>query len=1156
MKIFQIMSLFLIQFLFLLSGYCVESNRIISTEMKITKRRVLLIAIIVFNSVFSSAQNSDITIDREKFDICPFGDLRYWSDETGVLGKSLEQNGLFEVPNTAENEWNVGVWWKEARNINRIEMTYADKVPESLINGTKVQYWFRFWPDHPLWGGYPSEDRMDGPWQGEWLTADTEYSIEGNKVIYTFTPLSEKENRLAGNLKEQVTYRRAIKIRLLYNEKPSEIQSLKVFTPTNSKKLSVRIELGCDKPLNKKVTGKLEIFNGEIEGISGWKWNRKDKKTSTESWAFQLNEQSKGIIADFVVAEPAIGGSNDRTIVSVRSSEGNFSFLTDDLKDGPIYIPAYSAFITLASDKESFSEFNIIEGKTIREKIVTEPEQTYDRARREIPPLSVMECGKKQVIYLPLAADASWQKFGFEWGGNFFMDKNRTKAKGRELERCNWQGNELHWYIGTGEEPVYLRNDTVSHTSFLNNYLPVTETTWNQEGVLYREEAFATLLEGSLSPYDKDRSEQTPAILMIKLDVSNPTDEEREADIWLKSTPLNKMLLKDSFIMDEIDNESYIRASIKLPEEDSLSIKIAHDAVHIPIVIAANQSKSVYFSIPFPGDLKNDSKEKILALNYDREKQRVISYWRDIVDECTAFNVPERKFNELARSIITHIRMSVNKDPKSGLYMVPAASFNYTVFANEAAYQTVFLDKLGDHKTAAGYLETFLQLQGRSPMPGTFTGDQSGVLNGAKVDDEYDYSHPVYNLHHGTMLWALGEHYLLSNDTEWLRHAAPNMIKAADWIIEQINHTKLKDENGNPVPYYGLLPAGNLEDNSEWGFWFAVNAYTYLGLKTTAEAFKRANMPEAEELEREAQKYLQDIRTSVKLSSELCPVVRLRNNTYIPYVPTSVFQRFRHFGIDQSKFYYRYNKNAATREGLCGPITLIETGVLDPNELLSTYILDDWEDNITLSGSVRDHVQGTVDPKYWFSRGGMIFQPNLQNPIPAYLKRNEIPAAIRSIYNNMVSCLFPDVNVLSEEYYEWGIGSGRLYKVADEACLGNRVIDMLELEVGNELWLNPGTPRYWIEPGNAIRLYQAATTYGKISYEIKNGSEPNSIEANIDLSSLSFDPVKILLFVRAPFEKPMKSVTINGIEWEKWDIDKESIVLPNEKKNLKINVCY
>ena len=1098
-----------------------------------------------------SAQTNDDT-DGDKWDISPFGNLCYWSEETGVLGSILGKSNLIEVPNTAEDEWNVGVWWKEARDINQIEITYAGKVTESLVKGTKVQYWFRFWPDYPLWG-QPSEDRMDGPWQGEWLTAEAGYKIEGNKVTYTFKPLSEAENSLAKNLQEAVTYRRAIKFRLLYNEKPFNIKSLHVFTPTKSKKLSVRIEFGCDKEVNKKVTGKLEIFNGKIKGISGWNWKARDMKTGRDAWTFQLNGQPKGIFADLIVTEPAIGGSNDRTIVTVRTSEGNFSFLTDDLKNGPVYIPAYSAYITLASDKEPFIESGIRQGKTVREKLETEPEQTYDRACREIPTLSVMECGRKQVIYLPLAADASWQKFGFEWGGSFFMDKNRTKAKGRELARCNWQGNELHWYIGTGKEPVYLRDDKVSHTSFLNDYLPVAEVTWAKDSLLYREEAFATLLEGPLSPYDELRSEQTPAILMIKLEVSNPYNKEKNAHIWLKGDPFNRISLQDLFITDEIAHELYIRANIKLPE--GISASIVQDAIHIPLVIPANQSKTVYLSVPFPGDLTESSKEKISSLNYSTEKQRVVSYWRNIVDECTAYNVPERKFNELGRSIITHIRMSVNKDPKTGLYMVPAASFNYPVFANEAAYQTVFLDKLGDHKTAAGYLETFLQLQGRVPMPGTYTGDQSAVFNGAKVDDEYDYSQPDYNLHHGTLLWALGEHYLLSRDDNWLKHAAPNMLRAADWITEQRNQTMVTDKSGNPVPYYGLLPAGHLEDNSEWGFWFAINAYSYLGLKTTAEAFTRAKLPEAERLTEEAQKYLQDIRNSVKKSSELCPVVRLRDNTYIPYVPTCVYQRFRHYGADQSEIYYRYGKNSATREALCGPITLVSTGVLNPYDTLTTYILDDWEENLTLSGSIEEQVHGTINPEYWFSRGGMIFQPNLQNPIPAYLLRNEIPAAVRSIYNNMVSCLFRDVNILSEEYYEWGIGSGRLYKVADEACFGTRVCDLLVMQSGEELWLAPGIPRYWLEPGKVIRLYRISTIYGNVSYELKCGTIPNTVEAKITLPE-GIPEEKAKLFVRSPFEKPIKSVMVNGEIWNKWNQDKEIVILPVHDKKIEVFITY
>ena len=1125
-------------------------------------RQLLLITGISLLFSGSASVKTDNPGNDYKWDIRPFGDLVYWSDKTGVLGDLLKQSDMIEVPQSSAAEWNLGIWWKEDRDINSIEIGYEGKISESLAKETKVQYWFQTWPgDAPK--RHTIEDLMDDPWQGKWLTADVDFQINSNRVVYTFKPITKAENRLAGNLPEPVSYRRTLKVRLLYNSKPPRIKSLNIFSPTNSKKISLHILFGCDKQVDKPIEGNLEIFNGKIENVSGWKWDTKDKLTSKNAWKFHLKKQPKGILADLIAAVPALGGSNDLTVVTVRSSEGTFSFSTNDLDNGPIYIPACSAYITAASDTAKFIESDIRRGQTVREKLKAEPEQTYDRACREIPKLDVMlrEDGGK--LYLPLASDASWQKFGFEWGGGFFMNKSSTKAKGRELERCLWKGNELHWLIGTGKEPVYIRDDKNSHMAILNDYLPLPQVTWTHEGLLYQEEGFATLLEGPLSPYDVHRDEQTPAILIIKINISNPSNEERTGHIWLKAESLDQPTLKDLFVMDRINGKSYIRAKIKLPEGTSFSdLKIVQKAVDLPFIVPANQSVNLYLSVPFVGDLTDSSMGKISSLDYFTERQRVVSYWRDIVNEFTIFNVPERKFNEMERSVIPHIRMSATKDPKSGLFMVPAATFGYQVFANEAAFQIVFLDKTGDHKTAASYLETFLKLQGTDPLLGTFTGDQSAVFHGGKVDEEYNYTSQDYNLDHGTVLWALGQHYLMSNDSVWLNHAASKMLKAAEWIIEQRNQTKIMDKDGVPVLHYGLLPAGHLEDNQDWGFWFAVNAYAYLGLHTTAEAFKKAAFPQAVRLEKEAQNYLYDLKTSIRRSSELSPVVRLRDNTYVPFVPSRTYQRFRYFGPMQSGYYSRYGTNtsltyrlSATREVLYGPMILITTGIIDPQDPLSEAILDDWEDNITLSSSLGQHIHGVVDDEYWFSRGGMVFQPNLQNPIQAYLLRNEIPAAIRSIFNSMVSCLYPDVNAFTEEYRRWGVGSGPMYKIPDEARFVNRVCDMLVIEAVDELWLAPGTPKYWLEPGKVIKLDNAATIFGNVSYELRSGTVPNTIEASVNLPE-NISARKVKLFVRTPFEKPIKSVSVNGKEWNNWDRNKEAVVLPASGKKIDVLVSY
>lgn len=1104
--------------------------------------------------------------DRFTWDIKPYGSLRHWSDQTGVLGRELEDYGIIEVPQSSETEWNFGVWWQEARDIHKLEIIYKGEIAASLLKETKIQYWFQTWP-----GGVPRsytyEDHLDDPWQGSWVTANTHYHVQGDTVTYFFHPLANDENSRAENLPGPITYRRTLKIRLLYNKQPPHVQALKVVSPTNGKNLSVRVQFdnsGHEENFNE---GALEIYNGQVKSVAGWNWETGDRMTTANTWKFQINDQPKGIIADMVTAEPTLRGSTDLTIVTIRSSTGAFSFLVDDLKKGPLYIPVYSAFITLASDTAEYRASDTKKGQRIREKLKNMPEQTYDRARREIPELSVIEREPYHTLYLPLAPDASWQKFAFEWGGGIYMNKHLTKAKGKELERCNWQGDRFQWSFGTGKNPAYLRDDKNSHLSILDDYLPVAQADWKDDGLIYREEGFATLLEGPLSPYDPARSEQTAAIMAIKFHIANPTNQDKVSHLWMKGEPIEQLAFQDGFIMERGLGESYIRAKIDFPEEVDLSeVKVVNKELYIPVAVPANRETYVYVYIPFVGDLTDETKEKFGLLDYNSELQRVVSYWREIVANNTAFNVPESKFNIMARSVIPHIRISTTKDPKSGLFMVPAASFRYEVFANEAIFQTLYLDKIGDHKTAGSYLETFMKLQGNEPLPGNFTGDQSGVYHGARVDSIYNYtSVHGYNMNQGAVLWALAQHFLWSHNKEWLRRAAPSMLKAADWIIAQRGQTKVLNKDGTPALHYGLLPAGQLEDNSDWDYWFAVNAYASLGLTTMAEAFKKGGLPEAEYLSIEAQDYLHDLQTSVKRSIELCPVVRLRDNTYVPYVPPRPYQRFRYFGPLQSGYHLRFGVDSlsdsrlyrlsAIREVLYGPMVLLTTGIIDPNGPLAEAILDDWEDNLTLSSSMGQNIHGIVDDEYWFSRGGMVFQPNLQNPIQAYLLRNEIPAAIRNIYNSMVSCLYPDINAFTEEYRKWGVGSGHMYKTPDEARFVSRITDLLAMEAGDELWLASGTPRYWLDPGKVIRLYHASTIYGKVSYELKAGKRPNTVEAVINLPR-NIPKNKVKLFIRAPFDKKLQQVYINKKLWENWDSEQEYIILPASKKKIDLVAIY
>ncbi len=49
---------------------------------------------------------------------------------------------------------------------------------------------------------------------------------------------------------------------------------------------------------------------------------------------------------------------------------------------------------------------------------------------------------------------------------------------------------------------------------------------------------------------------------------------------------------------------------------------------------------------------------------------------------------------------------------------------------------------------------------------------------------------------------------------------------------------------------------------------------------------------------------------------------------------------------------------------------------------------------------------------------------------------------------------------------------------------------------------------------------------------------------------------KVKLFVRAPFEKPIKSVMVNGKGWNNWDRKRDAIVLPTQSKTIDVLVSY
>jgi hypothetical protein len=285
-------------------------------------------------------------------------------------------------------------------------------------------------------------------------------------------------------------------------------------------------------------------------------------------------------------------------------------------------------------------------------------------------------------------------------------------------------------------------------------------------------------------------------------------------------------------------------------------------------------------------------------------------------------------------------------------------------------------------------------------------------------------------------------------------------------------------------------------------------------------------------------------------ASQEAPVARLRDNTYIPYVPVRPLQRQRLFGPLRVAYYKRYPQAvlptyrlSATREVLYGPLILLNLGIFGVQEPLADWVQNDWEDNLTMSSSLGLNVHGWVDDAYWFSRGGMVFQANLQNPVLASLRRREIPAAIRNLYNDFVSCYYPSVNVFTEEYRQWRSPSGPFYKIPDEARFVTRLRDLLVREEGSDLWLTAGTPRRWLSDGKSIRFRQMPTAFGPLDLELN--AHDTQISGQVTLPVRN-KPGNVWLVLRPPEHKAISSVRIDGQLWREVDRETGAIRLPSK----------
>jgi|GEM_PF-121987 len=1017
---------------------------------------------------------------------------------------------------TSNSGQELVLWWEDPRDIHRVSVTFAEQ-PKSP-SPIKLQWWQSQWPHHRIPRDRPSGAGESGwahigdLYQGRWIDADGEWKTDGATWTFTFNPVNSKEFPNLGDF--DATYRTTMKLRITLSTPDCKVSQLRAFTDSTWQNAAFEVCWDTTRFNGAPCDAKVEVFNGYAHHLVVLAKDKPMSPGPDGRYEAAARSTADRFRAEVWFTRSPNQNTFDDTVVTVRTPERSFSFNPATLVDGKTVFSPYIGVLVKAGTRSEPASYADAEAlwKTAPEKplytrVFDQPEQSLARAFPEQPP-------RPGRIYLPVGTAGGRQRFGVNADGSVFCVNDRIdQPRGKDTDRRKWGGHRLTYKFNFPSNPDSRRIE--------DECLPIIHTQWERNGIKYTQTAFATrLAPGSLGFPDMQADDTT--VLMMRISVENVTSDEQPAAVVLglsadgKTLPLVE---REGLIYAKTGQENLLRAAYHVRTEANVTTEKGQ------IVwsgdLPAGESAHLVLKIPFITLDRPEEIDRLRDLSFEGEFQRVKSFWANLADASAQIRTPVPEINRFYRAHVSHLFINCGREVGADRLAARVGSFSYGVFGNESCMMITDLDRRGFHADAERCLETFLHYQGTVALPGDYS-TKDGVFNGAN-----GWESGGYNQHHGWILWAMGEHYWYSGDKAWLQRNAPKLLKACNWISRERSRTKNFD--GARSIERGLLPPGSLEDIGDWRVWMSNNVFSWWGMDSIARALADINHPEAAALQAEADAYRRDILSAFREASVRAPLVPLRDGSWIPQIPSEVHRRGRTFGWI-----------TVTLEG---SIYLLRTGLIAPDDPMAVNIMQDFEDNLYLSD--RYGYSWTKHGAQWFSRGGISMQPNLLCSPHPYLMRDEIKHYLRAYFNAFASCYYPDTQMMCEHPLpDLGDFRGDHYKSSDESNSTYWLRMMfIDDERGDDLRLGMAIPRAWLADGCQPQIERSATHFGPMSLRFISQAADGKITAQIDPPKRRA-PNRILLRFRHPEAKPIRRVQVNGQPWDKVNVEKEWVELP------------
>ncbi|MBI3818921.1 MAG: hypothetical protein HY286_09550 [Planctomycetes bacterium] len=1058
-----------------------------------------------------------------------------------------------------------GLLWEEVRPIRRVELTWPSDERKPAPDDLQLSYFDGTDDAAHTWWNPRSVLQADKP----------AVSSDGKTYIYTIP---------------SATWGVVASLRGDGGASNYTVPSMRALVPDPWKQLEIEIEWGFAAATEALAyDGELEMYDGVVGPLQSLQNDPETTITGPRAWRSAANKTAggrRGVRCNILYIGssrwrrvwPYLAQPEDvaRTILTLRTSNGSFSFLASDLEQGPIYASEYGFFVRAVSGPVNSNVVNPPANlaapgmQLLNEKAETVPGVPLIRgwASRTIPCVAAnptIETGVSGSLVIPprcvVAHPTPDRDVLIVWRSPI---EGLVSVAGKVMMADAAGGNGVEWSLvrdvngNINDARTVLAHGAVG-TGGSQSFRPGSDAEKSSDVLVHAGDLLSLVINAK----DKNHICDTT---IVELCITELGGQKRR---WNLGDDVIDNILKGNPLADAHGNAivwSFCSAAVPdappAPSEPPFPLQSkASSAREFVAELASRKLKTIRERVREHSEQTWEGAVGAMITNKPPPAIPAPPFEPPFTIE-----VPSSQLTAQWKLCASHIlRRSVQDAGGKWNFN----DYPFGILASETFMILRALDLQGMHGAAADGLDQWLKLPtwprvvpgenghhalARPDRPlgnfsdgnGAFTHAEGPVGWGGNMDG-------IHAMGPGAIVYAIAEHFKFTGDVAWLKSNINRIVANAEWILRQRQLLIDNIPNGRNLWSRGLQPAQVVTPDSMSMHmqFYESEAYYWMAVKQTAELLAFVDPGAGKKMEAEAEKYRIDLLAAIDRSLILTPVVQVRDGTYRSFIPFAPYVRGFAAGAwgwlrCQGHVGAIYWDTVQSADPLVSP-----SGLLSPHDPRVQGHLDVLEDRLLLENThVHERTSGFDAERDWFSHASWQYQCGLERHANIHLAADDAPNFVRSFLNQYAVDIMPGEYTFREHTV-----AGPPDKIYEESCFLDRFRQMLIMEAGDALWIARATPRAWCENGKKIIVHNAPSHFGPVSYEIRSEIDKGTITAAIDLPSRR-PPAAVLLRLRHPNSNRMKSVTVNGGVWTDFDPAKEIVRLTGLAGSATVEVSY